>query len=338
MKFDQMVAAATAVVCTLALAGPAWAQTKVNVALDWAFLSYQAPFTVPVDDGKFAELGLDVTVDRGGGSLDSISKVASGAYDFGHADMYAVAQFNAKNPDRPIVGVMLTHDRSLVAITSLNTSNITSPADLAGKTIASPAGDSSRQVFPVFAAANGLDPASVSWLDVTADLRETMLIQGQADAISGQLTTVIPNMLSRGMSEDDYTIMPYAEFGLNFYGHMVITRPEYAEENPEVVTAFLTGMAHGFNVTYSEPEKAVDSIMKRDAFLDKDIELQRLALASSSFFTENVLANGLSTPNMENLQQSLNDASEVFGFEAPDASTIYDNSYLPSSDVMAIAR
>ncbi|RDE10090.1 ABC transporter substrate-binding protein [Pelagibacterium lacus] len=338
MSIRKFAIATAAAALAVSASGAAWAQTQVNVALDWAFLSYQAPFTIPVDDGTFADLGLDVTVDRGGGSVDSISKVASGSYDFGHADMYAVAQFNAQNPERPVIGVMLTHDRALVTVTTLKSSGIETPADLAGRTIAAPAGDSSRQLFPVFAELNGLDPSSVSWLDVTADLRETLLIQGSTDAISGQLTTVVPNLLSRGVSADDFTVMAYADYGLNFYGHMVITRPEFAEANPDVVTAFLTGMAHGFNVTYASPEAAYESIVKRDAFLDRDVELSRLELASSGFFTENVLENGLSSPDMEHLQDSLASAAEIFGFDAPDVSTVYDDSYLPARELLQIQQ
>ncbi len=106
------------------------AQKKLDVkmCLDWAFLSYQAVFTIPVDDGTYQSLGLNVQVDRGNGTVDSISKVAGHAYDFGHADMYAVADFNNRNPDNPIMGVMLTHDKALVAVTAMNTSGIRKPA------------------------------------------------------------------------------------------------------------------------------------------------------------------------------------------------------------------
>lgn len=314
------------------------AQKKLDVkmCLDWAFLSYQAVFTIPVDDGTYQSLGLNVQVDRGNGTVDSISKVAGRAYDFGHADMYAVADFNNRNPDNPIMGVMLTHDKALVAVTAMNTSGIRKPADLAGKTIASPAGDSSRQVFPVFAKANGLDPKSVKWLDVTPDLRESMLVRGRTDAISGQVTTVVPNLLALKVKKDQYTIMPYADYGLNFYGHMLITRPDFAKKNPEAVSNFIRGVAHGFKVAHDNPKAAVASVKKRDPLLEDQLELDRLALASYGFFTENVMEHGLSSPNIERLQKSLGEAAQVFGFKEPAWRTVYNPDYLPDRKYLMI--
>src|SRR5690606_26479121 len=129
------------------------------------------------------------------------------------------------------------------------------------------------------------------------------------DAISGQLTTVVPNLLTLNVKKEDYIIMPYADYGLHFYGHMVLTRPDFAKKNPELITKFLTGIAHGFKVTYQNPEAAVESIRRRDALLDKKLELDRLELASSGFFTPNVLENGLSSPDMERLQESFRQAA-----------------------------
>ena len=65
----------------------AHAQQDVRFVLDWAFQGQQSPYTISVDDGTFEKLGLNVTVDRGVGSGDTVAKVASGAYDIGVADV-----------------------------------------------------------------------------------------------------------------------------------------------------------------------------------------------------------------------------------------------------------
>jgi NitT/TauT family transport system substrate-binding protein len=332
---------AGALVALAAATAPAAAQQTKNVrfALDWAFLSYQAPFTIPVDDGTFTKLGLNVTVDRGVGSADAVAKVAGGAYDLGHADMYTVARFNAQNPDRKLIGVMLTHDKSAVAVTVLKKSGIATPAQLAGKKLAAPPGDSSRQVFPLLAAANNLDPAKVSWIDVTADLRETLLVRGEADGISGQITTVVPNLQALGVKKDDYTVLAYADHGVDLYGHVVITRPDFAEKNPEVVRSYLTGLAHGFRVMLNDPKAAVASIKKRDAFLKDDLELSRLQLANeTTFFTPNVMQNGLSSPDKAKLGRSLELVGQVFGFKAPAVEEIYTDKYLPPREALQMKK
>ena len=331
---------AGALLVLAAAAAPAAAQTKnVRFALDWAFLSYQAPFTIPIDDGTFAKLGLNVTIDRGVGSADAVAKVASGAYDLGHADMYTVARFNAQNPDRKLIGVMLTHDKSAVAVTALKKSGITKPEQLVGKKLAAPPGDSSRQVFPLLAAANGFEPGKVSWIDVAADLRETLLVRGEADAISGQITTVVPNLHALGLKNEDFTVMAYADHGVDLYGHMVFTRPDYAAANPDVVRNYITGLAHGFRVMLHDPKAAVASIKKRDPFLKDELELSRLPLANeATFFTPNVMQNGLSHPDKGKLARSLQLVGQVFGFKPPEVDEIYTDKYLPPREALQVKK
>ena len=312
---------------------------NVRFALDWAFLGYQSPFTIPVDDGTYTKLGLNVTVDRGVGSADAVAKVAGGAYDLGHADMYTVARFNAQNPDRKVIGVMLTHDKSAVAVTVLKKSGITSPKQLQGKKLASPPGDSSRQVFSLLADANGIDPNKVTWIDVAADLRETMLVRGDADAITGQITTVVPNLTALGVSEADSIVMPYTSHGVDLYGHVVITRPDYAAANPEVVRNYLKGLARGFNVMLNDPKAAVASIKKRDPFLKDDLELARIKLANdATFFTPNVMENGLSNPDKQKLARSLELVAKVFGFKTPEVEEIYTEKYLPPREDLKMKK
>src|SRR5262245_53834944 len=178
----------------MVLSGPAGAQEKVRFVLDWAFQGQQAMFTVPVDDGTYQRHGLAVTVDRGVGSGDSVAKIASGAYDIALADLYSMVRFNGQNPDRPLIAVMLVHDKSALAVETKSNSGINAPKDLNGKTLAAPVGDASRQLFPLFAEINGVDQNSIKWVNVSPELRETMLIRGEAQAVTGHITTVMMNM------------------------------------------------------------------------------------------------------------------------------------------------
>ena len=102
---------ARATACAFAVlvgtAGVAGAQTPVNFTLDWRFEGPAAPFTVALDKGYFKAEGLDVTIDTGNGSRESIPRVASGTYEIGFGDVNSLIRFRDENP---AIDVKAVHD------------------------------------------------------------------------------------------------------------------------------------------------------------------------------------------------------------------------------------
>ena len=77
-------------IAALLLAGSAQAQvTAIKFQLDWRFEGPAAFFLAPIAKGYFKEAKLDVSVDSGNGSGGAVTRVASGSYDMGFADMAA---------------------------------------------------------------------------------------------------------------------------------------------------------------------------------------------------------------------------------------------------------
>src|SRR3954471_19933986 len=90
-------AAAFALTSTLAAAQA----TPIKFQLDWRFEGPAALFLTPAAKGYFRDARLDVTVDAGNGSGGAVTRVASGTYDMGFADLAALMEFHANNPDAP---------------------------------------------------------------------------------------------------------------------------------------------------------------------------------------------------------------------------------------------
>ena len=127
----------------------------MKLVLDFAIQGQQSPLVLAAEGGYFSRAGVNVQVDAAMAPPMRSSKVASGAYDMAFADIGVVIQFDAKQggPTK-VINVFQVYDVAPMVMLSLKKSNITKPADLAGKRIASPPGASSRVMFPPFAAAN----------------------------------------------------------------------------------------------------------------------------------------------------------------------------------------
>ena len=238
-----------------AAALPACAQDiPVKFQLDWRYEGPAALFLVPVAKGYFKAEKLDVTVDAGNGSGGTVTRVASGAYDMGFADMAALMEFEANNPTAPNkpVAVMMVYNNTPAAVLTLKKSGIKTPKDLTGKKLGAPVFDAGRKAWPIFAKANGIGP--VNWTAMDPTLRETMLVRGDIDAITGFSFTSLLNLEARGVKTDDVVVLAYPSYGVKLYGNAIIVSPQFLAKNPEAVKAFLRAFTKGVKDVIADPK------------------------------------------------------------------------------------
>lgn len=100
---------------------PAAAQTSIKFLLAWIYEPPPSAWTLAQTSGCFKRNSLDVTIDGGHGSGDTLSKVAAGAYDIGIADFSALAAFDAKYPDQRMIATMIRNDRAPMPVGMLKT-------------------------------------------------------------------------------------------------------------------------------------------------------------------------------------------------------------------------
>jgi NitT/TauT family transport system substrate-binding protein len=313
-----------------ALGARAGAQTPtVKLMLDFSIQGQQSPFVLAVEGGYFERAGVNVQVDRGYGSADAITKVASRAYDMAFADIGALIQFNGRQAGPPLISVFQVYDVAPMLILSLKKSNIAKPSDLAGKRVASPPASSSRVMFPLFAAATGLDPSSVSWLDVTPQLRETLLVQGRTDATTA-LITDLAGLERLGIAENDVAIMRFSDFGVALYGHCLLTRAEFAEKNPEKVKKVVKGFAEALKAAIADPAISIAAIKKNEPLIDEKVERARLELViKHAILTDRVRNEGLSDVDPDRMKQTIEMVAKTFNFPPPDVAATYQSDFLP---------
>ncbi len=334
-----LLGAPAAALAPLALPRIARAQALVPVkfCLDWAFQGPQAPYLLALDRGFFREEGLDVTIDRGFGSGDTPVKVASGAYQFGIADLSPTIRMRLASPETDVIAPLVIQQGSPLAVMALKGRGVATPKDLAGKRIAAPETDAGRQLFPAFAKAAGLDPASVTWISVTPQLREPMLLRREADAISGFEISGIFSLRTLGVAQGDVVSMRYADAGVPLLSTALLVRRPYAEANARVVTGMARAVARGHAEAWRAPDAAMASLVKRDPTAPVEIEKARM-LANFAFIrTPEVMEGGFGNLAMPRVQASIDTLRDVFGVARPlPAEDLYDPRYLPPAEALRL--
>ncbi len=315
------------------------AEDSVRLVLDWAFEGPQAMWSAAAKSGCFTQKGLNVSIDRGFGSGDSISKVASGSYAIGVADFGSILAYNAEHPENPLIATFIVSDRSSASVSVLKSSGIAGPKDLQGKRIADTQGEASRMLFPAFAKANGIDPGKVSWVNVAPNLRQATVVRGQADAAAGHLLTVVNGFLSVGVKREQIFSMPFSEYGVDVPGNAVMVKPEWARAHPQQMRDFLSCTVVGIKATINDPQAAIASLRSYNSMLDAKLEAQHLDFATHvAVLTPHVKQNGLSNIDPDRLNHSIAQIAEAMGFATPPSSSVWTADYLPPQSELAVGN
>src|ERR1043165_5679311 len=212
MSIARLVLALFALVAAVPSTGAA--QTKVKFVLDWQIQGPQAPFITARATGAFSGQGLEVAIDRGTGSQKTIEQVATGTYDMGYGDINSMIEYNAKNPQNPLVAVGIVLNSPPFSLLSLKRYGVREPKDLKGLAIGAPAGDAPRRLWPIFARNAGVAVDGVSWTNMAPPLREPSLVRGDVKAISGFYFTGFLNLTENlKVPESEVVAFHYSDYG-----------------------------------------------------------------------------------------------------------------------------
>ncbi len=331
-------ASLASLVSAVLITAAAQAETAMPFALDWKLEGPAAPYFVALDKGYFAAEGLVVEITEGAGSLDAIPKVATGAFPIGFADINSLMKFLDQNPGAPVTAVMMVYDKPPFAVVGRKSLGINTPADLAGKVLGAPPPDGAWAQFPIFAAENGLDMATITVEPVGFPVREPMLAEGKVAAVTGFSFTSFLSTIRLGVPEDDLTVLLMADYGVALYGNAIIVNTDFAKANPAAVTGFLRATAMGWKDTVAAPAAAIDSLIARNPAADPALELRRLELSiADNVMTDWVKTNGMGNIDPARLAKAIEQTKSVYTFtNEPDAALYFEPSYLPTDGSLSM--
>ncbi len=331
----QIFAGLAIAVLSISLAAPAAAQTNVRFSLDWNFEGPAAPFLIALDNGYFAEEGLNVTIDTAPGSLEPINRVASGTYDMGFGDINSLIKFRDANPDVDLRAVYMVYNKPAFSIVGRKSLGVSEPKDLENKTLGAPAPDGAYAQWPIFVEANDIDATTVTIENIGFPMREPMLATGDVDAITGFSFSAFINLKRAGVAEDDITVMLMADHGVELYGNAIFVSQTFAEANPDAVRGFLAAFTRGMKETIADPAGGAAVVVRHNQVADLASETERLEIAlRDNMVTDEVREHGLGAIDEDRLATAIEQIALTYEFqnEAPEPGDIFDASYLPPEE------
>ena len=316
----------------LLLPAAALAQTKIKFVLNWKYQGPQAWFFVAQDKGYFKAEGLDVEIDQGEGSAAPVGKVATGAYTGGFGDINALIDLAAKRGNEAPIAVSMIYNTPPFTIVVKADSPIRTPKDLEGKTIGGPGNDGALKLFPAFAKAAKVDAAKVNITNMAPNLREQMLMRGQADAVFGFVTTVSFSAKAMGMdAARDLRFIRYGDHGMDLYSNAVFFSRSFVKDNPKAVQGFVRALNRAVRDVLADPDAAINHVMQREPLLKREVEKEKLLATLRNDMSHPELARiGLGDVDEARLKKAIGIIVEANQLpRTPTPGEVFDRSFLP---------
>ena len=311
---------------------PAMAQ-KITFTLNWVAGGDHAPYFYAQKMGWYKQAGIDVDFETGRGSAASAQKVGAGASQLGLSDMAGVLLFRGKGAD--LVGVMNVYANSPQGLYWLKSSGIKDVRDLAGKKIGNPAGDGARTMWPALAKRVGIDPASVTWVNIDANAKLGALKAKAIDATTSFFN--LHHVFARELGSD-MGFLAWKDAGVNPYGNSIIANGAWLKGNSDKADKFVKITQKAFAECTKKPEPCVEALVEANGGLLLKNELDNWHLVSILMNDETSRTVALGWHDDKRMAEDYKLVDENLKMEkAYDIKSAYTNQYLdPSVKMPAI--
>lgn len=323
----------TLVVVLLALTGMVFAapQSEVEMQeldfqLNWKITADHAPYYVALNKGWYEEAGLDVNIILGQGSGYTVQTLDTGRASIGIADAPVAVAGRAQGAEVKIVGIIF--DKHPNSMFFWEDSGIQEPQDIVGKTVAVPASDGHKVMWPAFARQIGVDPDSVEFVNIEPAAKVAALANRRADVVF-ELYTGKPFM-EEAIPPDQLGNILWSDYGFDIYAHSIIATDEIIENNPDLVSTFLDVSYRAWQWTLENPEAAIDILAEYHP-INTDSYLANLGYVAEFFKTDRYKNVGIGHIAPDRIRQTVETVAQYQGVDVDfPVEEMYDASLLPS--------
>lgn len=327
----RRIALGAALAAAAFAATPALAQQKVDFVLNWVPGGDHAPYYYAKKMGWYSQAGIDLQIEPGKGSALATQRVGAGSTPIGLADMAGVLVAKGKGADT--VAVFNVYANSPQGLYWLKSSGIQTVKDLAGKKIGNPAADGARVMWPALAKANGIDPKSVTWVNIDANGKLAALKAKSIDATTSFYN--LHHVFERELGAD-MGFLAWRDAGLNPYGNSVIVNARWLADNKPLVDKFVKVTQRAFAACVKEPRPCVQALVDANGALKFDNELENWGLVEKLMSDKFSREVALGIHDDARMASDYELVREYIGLDKTfDVKTVYTNEFLDRSVKMS---
>ncbi|HEY1370900.1 MAG TPA: ABC transporter substrate-binding protein [Candidatus Binatia bacterium] len=287
------------------------AMTPATIKLDFILGGKHAPWFVAAEKGFYAKRGLNVNIQPGTGSADTIKAIAAGLADFGYADLTTTIVARSRGSQVRAVGQL-----GYVATTILwrEDSPIKTLKDLEGKSFAISPGQAQWYLMPAFSRLNNIDFKSIKIQETAPALQPAALVAKKVDFIAmfrasndevAEIAAAKQGIkLKRVYLKDN---------GLDIYGSSLIVKEDDIKRRPDFVRAYVEGTMEGLRYVREHLDEGLAILLKQKPELDR--ELMRVQLKNAVeeiFFPPESLQSGLGYMKPDIMDKTVKITNEFF--------------------------
>ncbi len=250
------------IVGTLALilqAGTAFAADDVAFQLDWTPGGISAAYYLGVEKGCFTDQDINVTISRGYGAADAVTKVATGVADFSVTDLGVIIGAIGET-QAPVKAIMPIVSQSPLAIAILGDSPIQTLNDLEGRKLGSSVGNAALEYVPYAMELAGADYSKVEEVLTDGSALNGLLLGRQIDALASYITSAVQ---IEALAQQNGMTIRTVFYGdqLDIYNASVFTSDEMIASNPDLVSRFKAAVQCSYEAAVADPEAAIDALV-----------------------------------------------------------------------------
>jgi NitT/TauT family transport system substrate-binding protein len=308
-----------------------FAQKKIPVKFNLSWLPEGANVYSYAAKQFWAKAGLDVTIEKGTGSIAAAQGIAQGQYEFGIPAAPNCIQQAMKG--LPLINIACVNYDTTMGVVVLPESPIKDPKDLKGKKVGSTFTSGEYAFLPTFlknVGLSGMDDIQSIALD--GKVREVALLEKQTDAITCYVASALPKIVAGGVQPRTFL---FSKYGLPFYAHSLTTTTAYLAKEKGVCEAMANGLCEGVKFALLKPDETIEEMFK---------EVPEMKLASTAkeqlqigmgVWAANYIAKesmehgvGYADPAAYVKMTDLIAATGAPGDKKPDPATLYTNEFV----------